>query len=268
LTAPWIDPPLGGYTYQFGVDEYSDWLTYQPNFDNANPYFYSPQDLSKGCAYIPKGASSCPLLITSDANTLNFLDTPHSTLCPPSKSCIALTTKLVGVCGAPSPACNSPGPSAALFQLFWETNYNGSAGGIFNATTASLYPPDSGSGTGEVTVTSINGIQLPPAVSPSQVATTASGLAYSRVSQTFSGTVTITNISGSAISGPLQILLTGMTAGVTLVNATGSLSGTPYMTVPMSGSLAPGQSVTVSVQFKNPLNATINFTPALYSGGA
>jgi hypothetical protein len=102
-------------------------------------------------------------------------------------------------------------------------------------------------------------------VLPSQVATTASGLAYSRVSQTFNGTVTLKNISSSAITGPLQILFTGMPATVTLVNATGKLSGTPYLTVP-TASLAPGQSVTVGVQFKNPSNATINLTPAIYSG--
>jgi hypothetical protein len=106
---------------------------------------------------------------------------------------------------------------------------------------------------------------LPPIVAPSQVATTASGLAYSRVSQTFNGTVTLKNISSSTVSGPLQIVFTGLTAGVTLVNATGSLSGPPYLTVP-TASLAPGQSVTVSVKFQNPSDATINFTPAIYSG--
>jgi hypothetical protein len=78
--------------------------------------------------------------------------------------------------------------------------------------------------------------------------------------------VTIKNIGSIAISGPLQILFTGLTAGVTLVDATGNLSGTPYMTVPAVVSLTPGQSSTVSVQFKNPSNATINFTPAIYSG--
>ena len=66
---------------------------------------------------------------------------------------------------------------------------------------------------------------LPPVVPPSEVATTASGLAYSRVSQTFNGTVTLTNISSGVINGPLQILFTGMPASVTLVNATGSLVG-------------------------------------------
>ena len=117
-----------------------------------------------------------------------------------------------------------------------------------------------------MTITNINGVQLPTALSPAQVATTASGLAYSRVSKTFNGTVTVKNISSSAISGPLQILFMGMTEGVTLVNATQDLYGTPYLTVPNVASLAPGQSLTASVQFQNPSNATINFTPAIYSG--
>jgi hypothetical protein len=90
--------------------------------------------------------------------------------------------------------------------------------------------------------------------------------AYSRVSQTFNGTVTLTNISSSAISGPLQIVFFGMPVNVTLVNTTSNLSGTPYLTVPALASLAPGQSATVSVQFKNPSNATINLAPAVYSG--
>jgi Concanavalin A-like lectin/glucanases superfamily len=128
---------------------------------------------------------------------------------------------------------------------------NNSASVVFDANPALVTPAWSN-------------ILLPPIVAPSQVATTASGLAYSRVSQTFNGTVTLTNNSSSAVSGPLQIVFMGLTAGVTLANATGSLSGPPYLTIPAS--LAPGQSITVSVKFQNPSNATINFTPTIYSG--
>ena len=79
--------------------------------------------------------------------------------------------------------------------------------------------------------------------------------------------MTITNISSAAIKGPLQMLFTGLTAGVTLANATGDLSGGPYLTI-ASGvtSLAPGRSTTVSVQFDNPWFVRINFTPVIYSG--
>jgi hypothetical protein len=151
-----------------------------------------------------------------------------------------------------------------LYSWTWNSTFNGTAGGV--SQTASIYPIDPGSGTGGITITSINGVQLPSVVSANQVATTASGLAYSRVSQTFNGTVTLRNISGSVITGPLQILFAGMPANVTLVNATANLSGTPYLTVPAVASLAPGQSVTVGIQFKNPSNATINLAPVVYSG--
>jgi hypothetical protein len=99
----------------------------------------------------------------------------------------------------------------------------------------------------------------------SQISTTASGLAFSRVSQTFNGTVTIQNIGNIAINGPLQIAFTSLT-GVTVANATGTFAGIPYLTVPAVTSFAPGQSATVSVQFKDPSNSAINFTPVIYSG--
>jgi hypothetical protein len=99
-----------------------------------------------------------------------------------------------------------------------------------------------------------------------QVSVTASGLAFSRVSQTFSGTVTVKNVSNSPVNGPFQIVFTSLTSGVTIANATSNFAGIPYLAVPALTSLSPGQSATVSVQFKNPSNATINFTPVVYSG--
>ena len=77
---------------------------------------------------------------------------------------------------------------------------------------------------------------------------------------------TIKNMSGAAITGPFQVVFTSLTAGVTLSNATGTFAGNSYMTVPSITSLAPGQSATMSVQFKNPSNAIIKFTPVIYSG--
>ena len=109
--------------------------------------------------------------------------------------------------------------------------------GLIQATNAKLYGTTLGGGANFVPGIGSAGIVFSLDVGlaplpPSEVATTASGLAYSRVSQTFNGTVTIRNISSGAISGPLQILFTGMPANVTLVNATGNFSGTPYLTIP------------------------------------
>jgi hypothetical protein len=106
---------------------------------------------------------------------------------------------------------------------------------------------------------------VPTLVAATQIATIASGLAYSRVSQTFNGTVTIKNISSGSISGPFQIVFANLPAGVTLVSAVGTQNGNPYITIPVA-SLAPGQSSTVNVQFSDPSNATIKASPAIYSG--
>ncbi len=116
-------------------------------------------------------------------------------------------------------------------------------------------------------VRAVCGPSPPPVIiSPTEISTTASGLLYSRVSKTFTGTVTIQNISGSTITGPLEIAFTSLPSGVTLVNATGNFNGTPYITVPSLASLAPAQSATVNVQFSDPSMVSIKFTPVIYSG--
>jgi N-acetylneuraminic acid mutarotase len=106
-----------------------------------------------------------------------------------------------------------------------------------------------------------------PVLTPEvMIAVTASGLAYSRVSQTYVGAVTLKNTGSGSVSGPFQILFTGLTPNVTLVNATGTILGNPYITVSAPASLAPGQSVVVNVQFKDPSGATIHFTPQVTEG--
>jgi uncharacterized repeat protein (TIGR01451 family) len=95
---------------------------------------------------------------------------------------------------------------------------------------------------------------------------TTSGYLFSRATRTFTGTITVTNKTGTPISGPLQLVLETVTPGVTVANATGLRNGNPYFTVPGTVSLAPGQSASVSVQFNNPQNLFINFTPITEAG--
>ena len=178
-----------------------------------------------------------------------------------------------GPCGTVFELVNNGGGSYALTTLVSFDGPNGcgpgaaaliadAAGNLFGTTTGG--GPNLGMGT--VFEITDSGFVTPVALPPSEIATRASGLAYSRISRTFNGTVTITNISSGALSGPFQILLTGLTAGVTLANATGDFSGSPFLTVPAVASLAPGHSATVSVQFQDPSFGTINFTPVIYSG--
>lgn len=114
----------------------------------------------------------------------------------------------------------------------------------------------------------ITSVVEPATVIPStQVSITASGLAYSRTTHTFNGTLTIKNIGTSSINGPVSVVLTSLTGGVTLADATGMFSGAPFITAPsITTSFAPGQTATINVQFENPSNAVINFKPVVYSG--
>jgi hypothetical protein len=89
-----------------------------------------------------------------------------------------------------------------------------------------------------------------------------SGLTMNRFTLKYTGTVTITNTSAAALTGPLQFQLGGLTSGVTLDNATGVKNGVPYVTLGQS-ELAPGQTVTLTTTFSNPAKAVIAYTPQL-----
>lgn len=159
--------------------------------------------------------------------------------------------------------------------LFNVSNFSGSGVAKAYQLTASGtisrlsdYPYQSGKLEAYLPAQSVTLLIIPrvSGLSSSQVTVTASGLAYNRVSRTFNGSVTVKNISGSKLSGPFQILFTGMPGNVALVSPTGNFSGAPYLTVPSLTSLAPSQSVTVSVKFNNPSNSTITFKPVVYPG--
>jgi hypothetical protein len=101
----------------------------------------------------------------------------------------------------------------------------------------------------------------------SSVRATTSAFVYNRLTQAYTGTITITNIGTSPLSRPLNLVLTSLSVGVTATNATGTLLNQgPYYVVSGASPLAPGQSATVSVQFSNPTNARISFVVKTYSG--
>ncbi len=64
--------------------------------------------------------------------------------------------------------------------------------------------------------------------------------------------------------GPVQLALDNLTAGTTLTNRTGITAnnpptGSPYITV-TAGTLAPGASITVPLQFTIPASGGVNYT--------
>jgi hypothetical protein len=260
LAAPFADPPLGGYYLGNAL------------LNNNFPFYYNPLLLNTGCAlWDGPDKAVCELSIT-DGNTLNFSDAPilpslnpltqsqcqvNSSLpCFTTSSPFAsFTTSLVGVVG------NNIGPE--FFSWNWTSTYYCRSSG-YAMTVSNTFPVCPG-GAGSVTVTGINGSALSP-LSAATISTTASGLAYSRVSRTFDGTVTIANVSGSVVNGPFQIVFMSLPSDVTLADPTGSFYGNPFITVPSITALGPGQTAMVTVQFSNPLNSVVNFTPAIYAG--
>ena len=159
-----------------------------------------------------------------------------------------------------------------ILRLSWTSTFNGTSGGI--SVIRSTGPIDPGSGSGGITITASSettnyqsGTSTPPILLyGNQISVSGTGLAYSRVTKTFTGTTTITNISDSTITGPFQIVLDSMPTGVTLVNATGSFGGWPYITFPSLTGLDPGQSATVNLRISNPAGVLINSIPMVYSG--
>ena len=90
--------------------------------------------------------------------------------------------------------------------------------------------------------------------------TQGSGFVYNRATHLYTGMLTVTNNNQTAVNG---VALSSLTNGVTLVNATGSnQSGDPMIT--FSQPLNPGVAINVPLQFSDPSNAKINFTPVTF----
>ena len=92
-----------------------------------------------------------------------------------------------------------------------------------------------------------------------------SGLSYNAGSKIFTGQITLTNTGTAPLLAPLKLVIEGLPASVTVVNTAGSYYSQPYLK--LSGSLAPGASQSVQVQFKNTSNSAITYTPAALTGG-
>ena len=100
----------------------------------------------------------------------------------------------------------------------------------------------------------------------SQVTLKKSGLVYNRQTGSFNCLVTITNSSAATINGPLVLVISNITSGVSLGNPAGQVSfAQPYVNVPVpAGGLLPGQSISnVLLKFSNPKRLAFTFTTQL-----
>lgn len=90
-----------------------------------------------------------------------------------------------------------------------------------------------------------------------------SGYTFNFSTNRFMQTVTLTNTSTSAISGPVSIALDSLASGVSLFNKAGITAcvpiGSPYYNAGFV-SLAPGASYSVVLQFTDPSKTAITYT--------
>lgn len=109
----------------------------------------------------------------------------------------------------------------------------------------------------------------------SQVSVVPGGLRYNHATNEFLQVVTLRNTSGSAIPGPVSLILNGNlnTAGSTVAlqspaGLTTCLSplGDPYVVVNGGTSLAPGAQVSVILGFSDPSFAPITYSTSVVSG--
>jgi len=98
-----------------------------------------------------------------------------------------------------------------------------------------------------------------------------SGFRLDRTKGFFVQSVSMTNNEPIPAPGPLYLLISGLPAGVNLVNQSGITQniqmGTPYITLPLSSdglNLQPGQSITLTLQFLNPTRTNIGYIATVW----
>jgi uncharacterized repeat protein (TIGR03803 family) len=94
-----------------------------------------------------------------------------------------------------------------------------------------------------------------------QVKATSSRLVYNRATKQLSDTITLTNKGATALTGSLDVVLTGLPHGVSLANASGhTVDGDPIIRVDLANKLVRmGHSVKVTVRVDEPKRKVFKF---------
>ncbi len=121
-------------------------------------------------------------------------------------------------------------------------------------------------------VRSILSFQIDTAYAPTGIQYTRGGLVLNRRTGRWVQNITVSNGSGAAINGRLALVLDNLSANAAVFGAAGTTTllapiGSSFVTLPVS-TLNAGQSVTVALEFTNPTNGKISYTPRLTAGAA
>jgi hypothetical protein len=210
---------------------------------NWNQAFTSTTHLAAAPTSISSSQSTSLTATVTTGTPAGYIDTPPAL--SGSVSFSAGATALGG-CALTGGTCSLTVPASALQVGTNSVTATYAGNGTYPASTSSI-----------VTVTRSAATIVTPQV-------TATPFVYNRATQTFNSTYTIKNTTGSSIGAPIELLLTGLNAGVTVANAAGTFQGSPYLTV--SSPLAPGASVSLAVRFSDSTSVSILATPVVYSG--
>ena len=97
-----------------------------------------------------------------------------------------------------------------------------------------------------------------------QTAFTRAGIVYNRAALTATSRITVCNNTASAFAAPLNLVITGLPAGVTLTNANSNTgAGAVYN---LAAPLAPGQSVIVNLTFSLDAVKAITYSATVFLG--
>jgi hypothetical protein len=98
---------------------------------------------------------------------------------------------------------------------------------------------------------------------------TRGGVTFNPMTRRYVQTVTLRNNSVATITAPVSLVLENLSVTATLINATGTTAlmlpaGSPYVNA--ATNLAPGQSLTIQLQFSNPGNEAISYDTRVLAG--
>ncbi len=105
------------------------------------------------------------------------------------------------------------------------------------------------------------------------VAVTRGGFRRNAATGRFQQSITVRNTSAAALTGPVSVVLDGLSANATLFNLTGVTScaapagsGYVHVNVGADGLLTPGESAAIVLEFVNPTNAGITYATRVVAG--
>ncbi len=131
--------------------------------------------------------------------------------------------------------------------------------GLFHPTVVLSHVPTGRTATADASVTS------EPDVS-SSLSIRRGGQLYNFRTGLYNVQLTITNNAATPLTKPFELVVAGLPGSVSVANASGTTgAGLPYLLVAPPAPIAPGQSMVVTLTFRNPARLLFDYALRAYS---